>query len=376
MAIAFDNSTLGPGSGAAQSSLSWSHTTGSGSNRVLIVALNVGEVSSDPITGVTYNGVAMTRGASDYYWTGPMNWLSIWYLVNPPSGTYTVVASCSSAYYMVGGSASYSGVAQTGFPDNSANHAQAGATTNTVSLTTGASNCWTAAVFADYSGTAMSAGSGTTLRQYQVASAGHFGFALTDSNGAVSGSTSLAVTSSDSGNGSAGLMVSFAPVAGGTTKTITGTSRITITSTQTLSGKARVTATTPKTLTGKASIKRISTQTQTGKGYILIGTIKTQTGKASILGTTARTQTGKANIAFTTSKTQSGKASVIFVYTTNTQTGKASVLNGSFKYQSGRSYIYVAPNYAAKCTPQGTTFGSKFSPQGTQFLPKYIRPHQ
>lgn len=72
------------------------HTFGyacSGTNRLLLVGIGSG-ASSDVITGVTYNGVAMTRavglspGGPSAYW---------YYLVAPPTGNNDVVVTLSSA---------------------------------------------------------------------------------------------------------------------------------------------------------------------------------------------------------------------------------------------------------------------------------------
>ena len=57
MAIEFDNATT-PAFVTA-TSLTYSHTCGAGSNRILFVGV-WGDTTSDAITGVTYGGSAMT----------------------------------------------------------------------------------------------------------------------------------------------------------------------------------------------------------------------------------------------------------------------------------------------------------------------------
>lgn len=116
MAIAYDNKASGTATSA--SSLTYSHTVGSGSNRILFV-YSGGRYSSggEYPTGVTYNGVAMTEIAAlrqDYSNIRS----SVWYLVAPASGANNVVISYSTSRDSITGlSLSYDGASQTGIPD-------------------------------------------------------------------------------------------------------------------------------------------------------------------------------------------------------------------------------------------------------------------
>lgn len=89
------------------SSLTISHVISSGDNRLLVVGILGG--SSDIITGVTYNGVAMTRvnvsnnGNSTAY---------LYYLLNPASGTHDIVISSSTSTFLAADAVSYTGVNQ------------------------------------------------------------------------------------------------------------------------------------------------------------------------------------------------------------------------------------------------------------------------
>lgn len=93
--------------GQNTTSITWSHTTGTGTNRFLLVtcAADGGTVSS-----VTYNGVALTKGPGVTGMETTRN--EIWYMVNPPSGTFNVVFSNSANEGLVGCSISFTGVDQ------------------------------------------------------------------------------------------------------------------------------------------------------------------------------------------------------------------------------------------------------------------------
>ena len=100
----------------SQNFISWSHTTGSGSNRLLVVTINIYNSGGVPATcsGCTYNGVAMTQQVTNVYTAlNPEVRSYIYNLTNPPSGTYTVRANFSTSTFSVGAGVTYSGVDQT-----------------------------------------------------------------------------------------------------------------------------------------------------------------------------------------------------------------------------------------------------------------------
>jgi hypothetical protein len=200
VAIAFDVAT--DGLSTTGTTLSWSHTC-TGSNLCLIVA-TVGDLTTDKITGVTYNGVAMTKLASVQ--TPVDRWLTLWGLVNPASGAHTVTVTASSSTFMEGGSASYIGVGSIEGNIAQTNTATAGSASVTGTITTSAANCWTVAGFRNDDG-AASAGAGTTLR-------GNFGdtaLAIMDSNAALAAG-SHTLTANEVNNPSwAVIIASLAP---------------------------------------------------------------------------------------------------------------------------------------------------------------------
>jgi hypothetical protein len=94
---------------AALSTYSWNHTV-SGTNRLLIVGVSVFAVGT--VTGVTYNGVALTHisacdGTNGLYHT------EIWYLIAPATGTHSVVVTLSTSLTSIASAVSYVGVHQT-----------------------------------------------------------------------------------------------------------------------------------------------------------------------------------------------------------------------------------------------------------------------
>lgn len=207
MAIAFD-SAADLGYDAAATSLTTAYTVGSGSNRCLIVAVvgseELGE--SELITGVTYNGVAMTL--IDRYGgtlaTGNRD-LHLYYLLNPAAGTNNVVVSGNTTMWMGALAASYTGVLGIDIYTVAGNF-QVGtsatwSTTNSNNAGgTQVDNCWLVLAENTYTaGGSASAGTGATKRAYDMTSG--FGvITLFDSNGpkTPAGSHSMETTRPDS----------------------------------------------------------------------------------------------------------------------------------------------------------------------------------
>jgi FG-GAP repeat. len=123
-AIGIDGTGVGQGfDNAGISSISWPHTVGTGTSRVLIVGVSTtvtvlpafpaARVRETP-PGVTYGGTALTRIGTRL---SPNNFTAVemFILVNPPSGTANISVTFLplAANYAVGGSASFTGVNQT-----------------------------------------------------------------------------------------------------------------------------------------------------------------------------------------------------------------------------------------------------------------------
>jgi hypothetical protein len=211
--IAFDNATYN-GSTVSSSPATFSHTVGTGTNRVLILGLWAALSSNEPFGIPTYNGVPMTLLFTFQY--GVFRPVLVWWLANPASGANTVSLSTSQTpldmeMYAV----SYSGVAQSP-PYNS----YIGPGVNSSGFTTFTLNMvnknipitWSALMFGT-NDVCNNAGAGTTRRgQTTTAStpAGYF-----DSNGVVSGSTTL-IAGTDNNEGGIMFQLDQAMLVGST----------------------------------------------------------------------------------------------------------------------------------------------------------------
>lgn len=159
MAIALDTS-LDLGSVTANS-LTKAYTC-TGSNLVLFVGV-LGDVTTDNITGVTYNTVAMTLVDKYHLFAGADRWFYCFRLLNPATGSNNIVISSSSSLFIDGVAASYTGAA--GGIDNTGTSANDGSGIATLdnTIVTVADNCWHVAAGGIASG-APGAGTATTMR--------------------------------------------------------------------------------------------------------------------------------------------------------------------------------------------------------------------
>lgn len=165
MAIAFVAAADGGNNGGTTNSHSFNYTCGSGSNRALFIAL-VGDIAIsgvDDITGVTYNSVSCTLLQKAVN-TGQNRFHYIYYLLNPASGSNSVAITCTNNHYLLAGAADYTGIAQSGQPDNNTTNLVSGSSATT-SLVTVADNCWTFLMEQCFSANnPPAAGTGSTLR--------------------------------------------------------------------------------------------------------------------------------------------------------------------------------------------------------------------
>lgn len=99
------NSTTSGSAGISATSLTISHTV-SGSNTILIVRASTKD--SDP-TSVTYNSTSLTKLATQH---NSAQYVSIWYLINPASGTHNVVVNGTAGFTPIIGVTSFTGVHQ------------------------------------------------------------------------------------------------------------------------------------------------------------------------------------------------------------------------------------------------------------------------
>lgn len=138
--IAFDSSSNFPV--ATVSSAMFSHIT-SGSDRILFVGVLVNANPGNNVTGATYAGVPMIQIGHHSFGGGNFGDY-VFMLVNPALGDNNVVVSLDSAQNMSVQSVSYTGVRQTGQPDNLISYGPGGPTTGIVtnSITTVTDNSW------------------------------------------------------------------------------------------------------------------------------------------------------------------------------------------------------------------------------------------
>lgn len=201
MAIAYDAVSSGelvPG----DSPLTISHIC-SGTNKLLLVAVSHYAAASSVITGITYNGVALTKLSEAPYNTD-LAIDQIWGLLNPDTGTHNIVISFSTNTYIRAVGVSYTGVLQSGLPDaqNSATTASAASSIST-SVTTVVDNCWVFCAGLVWTTPGQSTG---TTRGTQGASIAY------DSNGPKTPAGSYTCTSTANGSYKiSNCVVSFAP---------------------------------------------------------------------------------------------------------------------------------------------------------------------
>lgn len=206
MAIALDATSAPTTSGGGVTSLNRNHTC-SGSDRILWVGAITVSSGAVAITGITYNSVAMTKVTS----VNPQgNWeLSLWYLVNPATGTNTITATAASnvVNYIRLSSASYTGASQTGVPDSS-NSATGVTTSRTVSTTTVADNCWVVGHGMTGAGNIVPS---TGLTTRSEVDSGSGSSVLGDSNGPKTPAGSYSMTFTTASDSTGLIVASFAP---------------------------------------------------------------------------------------------------------------------------------------------------------------------
>jgi len=205
MAIARDS--INNGTGGTGTSWTYSHTC-SGEDRILLVAGRGGGNSGDRVSTITYNGKNLTRIGNSFAIGSSSEMSTLWYIINPDSGSHNVVITLSSSDYSKWGSVSYTGVDQ----DNPINVSNTNSVQNSNSVSVSGmvtkDNSWLVGSVKN-SIHQLFAGTGTIL----TSNLGNEGSRMSDSNGVVaSGSRSLAYTSSDAGDDWGMVLCAIAPV--------------------------------------------------------------------------------------------------------------------------------------------------------------------
>lgn len=172
----------GTSNNSDSSSISWNHTIAAGDGRLLIV----GVFSAGGLTGVTYNGVAMTI-YPDALAFGAGAFLSTWFMLAPPVGTHQFVVSAGSAINLLAKSVDFSGTHSTfATAYDSATHSDAGATGTFSTSNTLATN----GLLLDFIGTGVPAPTVASTNAAQAA----VGAAVSNADAAIRSSSANAGT--------------------------------------------------------------------------------------------------------------------------------------------------------------------------------------
>lgn len=148
--------------------MTFSHTINSGSNRILIVAVAAGGTGANVVTGATFNSVSMTQvpDAVAASLAGTFDDVKMYYLINPPVGTYNVVVSKDTTPgFLWAAASSYNGVNQsTPFLPTSGTGGNVTNTTQSLSRTTQYWDQWLVGYAQNVDATeVLSAGSNTSI---------------------------------------------------------------------------------------------------------------------------------------------------------------------------------------------------------------------
>lgn len=148
----------------ASNTATWSHTC-TGSNLVLgVVTANYdsGGDTDGVVTGVTYNGVALTK-ASDAVYAGLGMTCSAWYLIGPATGANNIVVTCAGTTDNIkAAAASYSNAKLASQPNANVSSTTTSGKVRNNTFTTTANNCFRLDIFQSYDSTWASVGAGQT----------------------------------------------------------------------------------------------------------------------------------------------------------------------------------------------------------------------
>ncbi len=291
--IAIDATSTSTTNTDASGHVTISFTVGTGTNRLLILG---GTVDNNAITGVTYAGTALTQAVADTQ----KPFASIWYLVNPPSGTANVVVTSTALKGAVIGVISFTGVDQTTPVPTTAKNDNVGGVTSpaTVSITNANANAWVMDVAGSGNSAGLTNGASTTQR-WSIAGSANSGASSTKGPLAANTVTNFSWTlgTADAWDD---VAVEIKPAAGGTAGTVSVSLTTTVANdviyvvvgADLASGTINV-----PTATGLTFTQRGSTVSSTGSEVAAFYAIATTSGTRTITATTASAN-GIAIVAF------------------------------------------------------------------------------
>jgi len=220
--INYDAANSASGSG---SQLTFSHTIGGGSNRLLVVSVSIENGSTGPtVSSITYGGQNLTKIGSAQTGTGTIGRSELWYAFEanlPSAGANNVVVNVSaSASYLLAGAISLDGVAQQG-PEDQNTNTVTGTSTISTSITTSTNGAWIVDSVHCGEGGSYTANSGQTERyDRDTGTSTHAASTLPK---AIAGSTSISWTHSfASANRQTHVVAAFAPATGCAGSTVAG----------------------------------------------------------------------------------------------------------------------------------------------------------
>ncbi len=226
-AISFDAASRAATTTTGRTSLSWSHTIGSGTDRVLVVGVAVEDANTTDanVTSVRYNGVALIAVPNSKINGGGTGIIQtqLFYLLNaslPAAGTFTVAVTFQGAVDgIAAGAVSFAGVSQAA-PQPAATHVDtSGADTISTSITATTSNAWIVDVVGSGNSGSFTPGSGQTER-WDIAASVMTGATSTKALTAA-GATTLSWSHSGANRLAHSLAVLSPSGAGGTMFTLT-----------------------------------------------------------------------------------------------------------------------------------------------------------
>jgi hypothetical protein len=173
---------------------SFSYTVGSGTNRLLVVIIDVFN-SSDVLTSITYGGVAMAL--VDKLAHAGSSYTYLYYLAGAASGANNIVVSLSTSSFITCAAADYAGVNQTTpLQGHSTLDQTAESYTWSLNVTTTANSCWIVTGFNGDNAADLTGTSNCTIR----ATGPYDDVAIGDSNAAVGVSGTYTVSGGYTGS--------------------------------------------------------------------------------------------------------------------------------------------------------------------------------
>lgn len=301
--IAFDAAS-NSGYKAAESSYSWNHTC-TGNDRYLTVGISMLSLAQT-VSGITYNGVAMTLLGVQSSITGAAR-VELWGLVAPATGSNSIAVTLTDSIASAGNASSYVNVHQSDSTESfkSAQATNVGPADAEVDITPIADGCMLLNIVCTddtvilsgetETGNVSGAGGSGGMAYYYQTTAGPYSLRWQAVDAlmtwAIGGIALRPITASSNVT---------------TTQTISGVVRIQIATTQTIGGVVRVQVATTQTITGVVRIQIPTTQTIGGVVRIQVATTQTISGVFAISGAVTRTIAGIVRIQVATTQTISG----------------------------------------------------------------------